>query len=640
MLQARIPSLASTLPLLLKRSTQTGHRVLARSHNLRCLSTSSSLRASEAPKPDSNEALASAFTRTAAYQKISQSPDAIAAIKSFAEVLHKSGISDFPPSVFTLPGQPLPQVSFYSIEYPGYIGPHSTPTAIRNVGGQVRIDHAFKRTAQKSDALLELSLRPENPFAHPIPGDIVPANNLLLKVRRRKRKQSAASPLHSANGLVGEYTAEVVGIVSKTVRFRSMVDYQYFPEPNDPVSSLRMAMSEMDVNYLSSYAIPPENHEGVASSSSSRPEVDVDMNMNLDPQLLDISEMAEGQQKNNYNSPASTQSGLRLFPPPLFSRQTIPQGYNFKANTASMVSTTVDEETGEEKKRMINRMRWKGYGPASIMFSEDKVPKSPPKAVEEGRDQINENILKKLEALFVERPVWTRMSLFNQFSAAESRDILNSKILLPLCCYVFQDGPWRDTLVRFSYDPRKDPSSRFYQRLYFRNANHPISRPSVTTRRHERMTSSEQFRAQDTDTERRNSHIFDGQTLTKETAAFQLCDIVDPMLKEMIEDPDALRDTCDERDGWYTTHAFEQIKTVLRHKFFSLLEGHPATDNECRALLVASDGSLKASMANRSSKLRVGKHNMAKGALRPEDAAAMRLRATLDRSMKSLQGQR
>lgn len=45
----------------------------------------------------------------------------------------------------------------------------------------------------------------------------------------------------------------------------------------------------------------------------------------------------------------------------------------------------------------------------------------------------------------------------------------------------------------------------------------------------------------------RNSHIFDGQTLTKETAAFQLCDIVDPMLKEMIEDPDALRDTCDVR---------------------------------------------------------------------------------------------
>lgn len=110
------------------------------------------------------------------------------------------------------------------------------------------------------------------------------------------------------------------------------------------------------------------------------------------------------------------------------------------------------------------------------------------------------------------------------------------------------------------------------------------------------------------------------------------------MLKEMIEDPDGLRETCNvkvvflalgfkaytfqkERDGWYTTHAFEQIKTVLRHKFFSLLEGHPSSDNECRALLASTDGSLKTSMANRSSKLRAGKHNMAKGALRPEDAA-------------------
>lgn len=42
-----------------------------------------------------------------------------------------------------------------------------------------------------------------------------------------------------------------------------------------------------------------------------------------------------------------------------------------------------------------------------------------------------------------------------------------------------------------------------FQRLYFRNANHPISRPSVTTRRHERMTISEQSRVQEADAERR-----------------------------------------------------------------------------------------------------------------------------------------
>lgn len=108
----------------------------------------------------------------------------------------------------------LPQLSFYSIEYPGYVQPSSVPLAIDNLGGQSKVDRAFKRTASKTQALLELSLRPGNPFAHPIPGDVVSTNNLLLKVTKRKRK-------HVSDGRIGEYTAEVAGIVLKTARFRS-----------------------------------------------------------------------------------------------------------------------------------------------------------------------------------------------------------------------------------------------------------------------------------------------------------------------------------------------------------------------------------------------------------------------------------
>lgn len=74
--------------------------------------------------------------------------------------------------------------------------------------------------------------------------------------------------------------------------------------------------------------------------------------------------------------------------------------------------------------------------------------------------------------------------------------------------YVFQDGPWRDTQVRLGYDPRQDPQARLYvlqpthsrvkhpeflsicsyQRVYFRNVNHPITRPSVVGRRQEART--------------------------------------------------------------------------------------------------------------------------------------------------------
>ena len=78
---------------------------------------------------------------------------------------------------------------------------------------------------------------------------------------------------------------------------------------------------------------------------------------------------------------------------------------------------------------------------------------------------------------------------------------------------------------------------------------------------------------------------------------------------------------CKERDGWYSSHAFEQIKTILRHKFFSLLEGHVATEEECATLLSSNQSSSKLA-TTRNPKLRAGKHNLAKGALRPEDAAA------------------
>ncbi|KAJ7228866.1 RNA polymerase III transcription factor IIIC subunit-domain-containing protein [Mycena pura] len=526
----------------------------------------------------------------------------------------------------------IPTTAFYSIEYPGYVRTTSVPLAVQNLGGQAALDNAFKRSAAKSEATLELKLRPGNPFAHPVPGDVVPTNSLVLKVVKRKRKN-----LMDVDGgaLQGEYTAEIVGSAAKTVRFRSMADYQYQPDMNDPVAKLRIAMDNMDVEAVRSYVMPAEKADYNVPAT---PLQDTDIDMNLDPELTGIP-IPEP------DSNPQMRSNLRLFPPPLFSRQMLPQLYNFKPNSASIVTTTVNEETGEETKRLINKMRWRGYGPQSISFMERQVPEKPPLNVQDTRNQISDVLYNKLLAVFAERPVWTRAALFNQFTALEARDILNSKPLLASVCYVFHDGPWRDTLIRFSYDPRKVPAARFFQRLYFRNANHPITKPSVMTRRQERTAANMDNWAvtiengSERDVERRQSHLFDGKTLTKETASFQLCDIVDPMLKDMIEQEQELREECDERDGWYANYALERIKTVLRHKFFSLLEGFPATDDDCRQLLAVSEKlpskSAKDVSSLRSVRLKIGKHNMAKGALRPEDAAALRLRAALDKNLRA-----
>jgi general transcription factor 3C polypeptide 5 (transcription factor C subunit 1) len=55
-------------------------------------------------------------------------------------------------------------------------------------------------------------------FAHPVPGDVVGTNNLVLKVTKRRKK---AQPGQDHDSMTGEYKAEVVGVMSKTVRFRS-----------------------------------------------------------------------------------------------------------------------------------------------------------------------------------------------------------------------------------------------------------------------------------------------------------------------------------------------------------------------------------------------------------------------------------
>ena len=117
------------------------------------------------------------------------------------------------------------------------------------------------------------------------------------------------------------------------------------------------------------------------------------MDVDIDPQLVG---------RSHPEAQHSTQrSNLRLFPPPIFSRQGIPQNYkyvspptqcfffcfayvlrivvryfSFKANPMSTVTTFVDETTGEEKERLINKGRWKGFGPTSVSFAEKGVGES------------------------------------------------------------------------------------------------------------------------------------------------------------------------------------------------------------------------------------------------------------------------
>ena len=191
-----------------------------------------------------------------------------------------------------------------------------------------------------------------------------------------------------------------------------MADFQYQPAQDDPLARLRGAMATMDgqclflllccnsflvsersddntVEGIRGYRFPQETEDYTTEDPSA-------MDVDIDPQLAG---------RSHPEAQHSTQrSNLRLFPPPIFSRQGIPQnykyvrapphfpsgsfrnsicfahvprfvacGFSFKANPMSTVTTVIDERTGEEKERLINKGRWKGFGPTSVSFSEKGV---------------------------------------------------------------------------------------------------------------------------------------------------------------------------------------------------------------------------------------------------------------------------
>ncbi|KAF8605517.1 hypothetical protein BDV93DRAFT_439107 [Ceratobasidium sp. AG-I] len=477
---------------------------------------------------------------------------------------------------------------YYAIEYPGYVQScdSSLSHAINKLGGQKSLNHTFSEGGR----ILELRLQPDNPFAHPVTGDVVGTNKLLVKVvtRRKKRsvgdRDSEAQPNEDTTQSTGTYSAEIVGVIPKTVRFRSMADFQYQPDEDDYLVQMRHAMDRLDVDAIQSFDFKPLT-EGYGGTRAPKPSNAVDsdqMDVDVEPDAVD--------QLVDSTTNTGPKSQLHLIPPPLFSRQGISQHYNLKQNPMSVIHTTVNEETGEETRRYIHKHRIKGsLAPATVSWENDTVPTEPPKHVLDAQPQAKPHLLTRLRDLFAQRPVWSRIALINQLPALEGREVQNTKVYVGLVAYTFSDGAWRDTLLRLGYDPRKDPQARFYQRVYFRNtANEDSRRKSIVGRRAGEDNVSKVVECVISSVNDPNSHIFDGETLHSGAASFQLCDITDSLLVSMIHDEEAIRQEPDVSDGWYTAKEFGFIKAVVRRKHFNLLQGKVISDKDCADLFVLS----------------------------------------------------
>ncbi|PVG00043.1 hypothetical protein CPB86DRAFT_783178 [Serendipita vermifera] len=504
---------------------------------------------------------------------------------------------DEPPSDAAIPlakPVPLEHKPFYSIEYPGYVQLTSVPKAMDRLGGAQIVAETFRRGLK-----VDLKLKDNDPFAHPPNGQAVTTHNLLLKVVRRTRKKRTPSAieeggedddLSNKSASKGQFTAEVAGVVQKTLRFRNPIDFQYQPPKDDPVVELRNAMMRLDAGYILSYRLPEEKE--------------------------DYSLSLEEQESRGLAS----SSNVRAIPPPIFTRYDLPINYNFKQNPSSVPQTVVNKETGETSTRLVNTTRLQEGYPLSIKWN-DPTPTSPGPEREALRPLVRDDLLQKLEEQFAKRPIWTRLGLLNQLKAEDVRRIHNAKQVWALCSYAFQEGPWRDSVVRLGYDPRQDPEAIKYQIVSIRNLKNPALRHSML-----------QSQGTSSGTQRDvHSHTFDGKTV-RHAGTFQFCDITDPVVRRFLDNPSNRSETCSDRDGWLNHITAERIKSLMKFKHQQLADtGVGPTEEECASLLVPDDQYA----VHLSRKLPAGgykkKRSKAKRALPEEEVAARRLELAVHR---------
>ncbi|KAI9093011.1 RNA polymerase III transcription factor IIIC subunit-domain-containing protein [Phlyctochytrium arcticum] len=461
------------------------------------------------------------------------------------------------------PSEPLPEDSFHVVEYPGYI--KNVDKAMKNLGGMGGVEKAFAGEL----SVLELRYRPDDPFSHPISGEIINTANVLLKVTRKKDRKITQRSTKT----------EVMGLVTKTGRFRALADYQWVPDRNDPMVKLRYDMHTMNVEGVENYRWGDDSASPVSGD-------------------------------------------LRQMPPPSFSRLEWPLNYGYRQNPSVTRQTEI---------RLVNRYQKTKANVAVFDESMGSVPTEPPPGVT--AKDLPPDALTATAELFARRPIWNRVAFKNNLPPAHRARV---KRLLPLYAYVISKGPWRDLWVRYGYDPRSDIEARLLQIMDVRFVKAPKS--FARAKRLIGVTGAaqllgkpggEQELAPAPDPEEDKTHIFDGQVYRNLLAVYQLCDVTDPDLVKMINTTRYLRKTCHERDGWYVHSHYEAMREVMKRKM-ALLQGKEVADTDFsweEGVPTAEELQAAEDEAN----------SLEKGKQRAE--MEERVKSKVDELMKNLQGQ-
>ncbi|PSN75344.1 hypothetical protein BS50DRAFT_616018 [Corynespora cassiicola Philippines] len=449
------------------------------------------------------------------------------------------------------PTLPIVPRAISSVEHPCIV--KNVDKGVTSLGGPVILSKNLRTKLEPQineegeeelPGVISASLRPDDPFAKRVLSTPVTTSNLLIKVtvpkrtgRRRKRGSSgpfvadgpagpsasgpvpaktytdAATLYRTLQDTASRYMVSVAGVVDETHRFRSMPDIQYSVGQNSIMTGIR--------DYLL-----PGRHSLMKAY--------------------------------NINTAAGPDPTKELGPSAEYFQMPIAWNYQFEQN--ANVKYTKD------KSREINVQRTLTYTAYTVV--DIQVPKVPtgPKAELPPERTLSSNmqsLIAKIRTQLARRPIMTRHLLYNKLGWAK-RDRIRMATMY--CGYFFETGPWREALILWGVDPRKDPKYRHYQTISFLSY---LKRGSA--RHFEHFDAHIRELANMPLRELEKQHTFDGVHVSHTGNLFQFCDISDPLIRKILDTND-IRSTCAPTfQGWYHVGTWAKATVVLKDKMNQII---------------------------------------------------------------------
>lgn len=268
-----------------------------------------------------------------------------------------------------------------------------------------------------------------------------------------------------------------------------------------------------------------------------------------------------------------TGPNVDVLPPPVFTHMNLPFNYQYSQNP--YVRTTKDGST-------YNATAVKQIG--HFIGAEDPIPAGP-QHPPDMTDVRTVELMADLEMAFDERPVWTRRSLMN-YLGDRLRNWNELKTCLHYTAYQFKGGPWRDTVVPYGLDPRTDPKYRIYQTVMFKLR--PKNKPSTEEAVWYSLLGNQQDPDNDFHPDMTKTHQYDGETYHLDGKVWQMCDITDPLLRDLLDNA-TVRPERDSISGWYHGGLWAKIKLIMKRQILAIRSGRRLTRSDFATTLATGD---------------------------------------------------